>query len=154
VQNLERLGVIATIRNIDTSQYINRIDHFDFDVVVHTFAQSESPGNEQRDFWGSKEANSPGSRNVVGVNDPVVDEIINLIISASSRESLVARTHALDRVLLWGHYVVPHYYIPFYRIAYWNKFGMPETVPAYSDGTATWWIDPAKEAALKSKQSN
>jgi microcin C transport system substrate-binding protein len=152
-QNLERLGVTATMRNVDSSQYQNRIDHFDFDMIVGSFAQSESPGNEQRDFWGSKEANSPGSRNIIGVNDPVVDEIIDLIISASSRESLVARTHALDRVLLWGHYVVPHYYIPFYRVAYWNKFGMPEIVPKYSVGTGGWWVDTAKEAALK-KQGN
>jgi microcin C transport system substrate-binding protein len=154
VQNLERLGVTATIRVVDSSQYQNRLDNFDFDMIVTSFAQSESPGNEQREFWGSAVANSPCSRNLIGVSDPVVDELIDLIIAAPDRESLVARTHALDRVLLWSHYVVPHYYIPVYRVAYWNKFGIPDVVPKYSVGTGGWWVDPQKEAALKGKQSN
>ncbi|MGH9204143.1 MAG: extracellular solute-binding protein, partial [Vicinamibacterales bacterium] len=154
VQNLQRLGADPSIRVVDSSQYQNRLDNFDFDMVIASFAQSESPGNEQREFWASSNADSPGSRNIIGIKDPVVDEIIELIVQAWDRESLVARTHALDRVLLWGHYVIPHYYGPNHRIAYWNRFSRPRVAPKYGVGTGSWWIDPQKEAALKGKQSN
>lgn len=154
IQNLERLGVQARVRSVDTSQYQNRMDTFDFEVAVESFAQSESPGNEQREFWGSVNADRQGSRNLMGIKDPVVDELIELVISAPDRESLVARTHALDRVLLWSHYVIPHYYTPYYRVASWNRFSRPKVTPTYSLGTATWWIDPDKQAALKGRQTN
>jgi microcin C transport system substrate-binding protein len=154
IQNLERLGVRARVRSVDTSQYQNRMDTFDFDMAIETFAQSESPGNEQREFWGSVNADRNGSRNLMGIKDPVIDELIELVISAPDRESLVARTHALDRVLLWGFYVIPHYYTPNYRVAFWNKFSRPKVTPTYSLGTGTWWIDPAKAAALKGKQAS
>jgi microcin C transport system substrate-binding protein len=155
IQNLERLGVKARLRTVDTAQYQNRINEFDFDVIVGTFGQSESPGNEQREFWGSGSADVSGSRNVIGVKDPVVDELIELVISADTRESLIMRTHALDRVLLWGHYVVPHWHLPAYRLAYWNKFARPAQKPKFGVGVAdTWWIDKKKAEALSAKGTN
>ena len=150
VQNLKRLGVEATIRTVDPAQYRNRLDQFDFDVVVSTFGQSLSPGNEQRDFWGSYNADVDGSRNIIGIKDPVVDALIDDIIAAPDRQALIAASKALDRVLLWGHYVVPQWHIRTFRVAYWDKFGRPEITPKYGLGFGAWWIDPAKDAALKS----
>jgi microcin C transport system substrate-binding protein len=154
IQNLLRLGVKATLRTIDTAQYINRVNAFDYDMIVFTYGESESPGNEQREFWGSKSADIEGSRNYIGIKDPVIDELVDLIISADSRESLVARTHALDRVLLWGHYVIPQWHLPADRIAYWNKFSRPEKKPKYGVGFASWWIDKGKLTALGTKGTN
>jgi microcin C transport system substrate-binding protein len=147
-ENLAQLGVTATVRTVDTAQYQNRMDEFDFDMVVASWGQSLSPGNEQRDFWTSDAAATSGTRNYAGVSDPVVDELVDLIISAPGRESLIARTHALDRVLLWNHYVVPNWYLSAYRVVYWAKFGAPEIRPKYDLGVETWWIDADKAAAL------
>ncbi len=143
-RNLERLGIDARVRTVDATQYQNRLDHFDFDMVVASFRQSLSPGNEQRDFWGSEQADIPGSRNIIGIKDPVVDQLIDRIIAAPDRASLVTRTRALDRVLLWNHYVIPHWHITHFRVAYWNKFDHPAVSPKYDLGFNTWWIDPAK----------
>ena len=111
-----------------------------------------SPGNEQRDFWSSEAADRQGTRNLAGIKDPVVDALIDEIIKAPDRESLVTACRALDRVLLWGHYVIPHWHIQSYRVAYWDKFSRPEITPKYSLGFDTWWVDPEKEAALKGKK--
>jgi microcin C transport system substrate-binding protein len=143
-KNLERLGVSARVRTVDSAQYEYRMKQFDFDMTVGLFQQSLSPGNEQIDFWGSASANTPGSRNLAGVRDPVVDRLIDLVIAAPDRPALVARTRALDRVLLWGHYVIPHFHITAFRVAYWNRFGRPAVSPKYDLGFDTWWIDPAK----------
>ena len=148
IKNLERLGVVAGIRTIDSSQYINRIREYDFDIVVSSWGQSESPGNEQRDFWSSEAADRPGSRNLAGIRDPAVDALIEKIVAAPDRASLVTATRALDRVLLWGHYVIPNWHIRFERIAYWNKFGKTGDTPKYGIDLFAWWIDPAKAAAL------
>jgi microcin C transport system substrate-binding protein len=149
VQNLEKLGITPRLRTVDTAQYQNRVDAFDFDMIVSGIGQSLSPGNEQRDFWSSASADIPGSRNVIGIKDPVIDELIELVIAAPTRESLIARTRALDRVLLWGQYVIPHWHIQSDRVVYWNKFGHPATPPKYGLGMiSTWWIDPGKEAVL------
>ena len=147
-RNLERLGVKVTVRIVDSSQYQNRTDSFDFDLVVGGFGQSLSPGNEQRDFWGSQSADIEGSRNLIGIKSPVVDALIDRIIYAEDRESLITATRALDRVLLWNHYVIPNWHSRTYRIAYWNKFGRPQTQPLYSVGFDTWWVDPELAAAL------
>jgi microcin C transport system substrate-binding protein len=148
VQNLERLGIDVRVRRVDTSQYKVRVDHFDFDMIVGGWGQSLSPGNEQRGFWGSAYADIPGSRNFVAIKDPVIDELIDMVIAAPDRKSLVERTRALDRVLLWGHYVIPNWHIPYDRIVYWNKFGRPDTLTIRGTSPRTWWIDPAKVAAL------
>ncbi|MFQ5520343.1 MAG: extracellular solute-binding protein [Candidatus Methylomirabilia bacterium] len=153
-KNLERLGITARVRTVDTAQYQNRIDNFDFDITVWVWGQSLSPGNEQRDFWHSETADLPGSRNLAGIKDPVVDRLIELVISAADRESLVARTRALDRVLLWGHHVIPHWHIQAYRVAYWDKFSRPAISPKYALGFDTWWVDPKKEAELVRRKGN
>jgi microcin C transport system substrate-binding protein len=144
VRNLERLGVTARVRTVDSAQYEYRLKQFDFDLTVVVFPQSLSPGNEQVDFWGSEAARTPGSRNLAGIADPVVDALIASLIAAPDRPALVARTRALDRVLLWGHYVIPHWHITAFRVAYWDRFGHPATTPKYALGFDTWWIDPGK----------
>jgi len=149
VQNLKRLGITARVRTVDPSQYQNRLNTFDFDMVVAGFGQSLSPGNEQRGFWSSAAAETPGSRNLIGIRDPVVDELIASLINAPNRQSLIDRTRALDRVLLWGHYVVPHWYVRHFRVIYWDRFGRPENPPKYALGFNDWWIDPAKDARLR-----
>ena len=148
-QNLNRLGVASRIRTVDSAQYQNRRDQFDFDIVVASFPQSLSPGNEQLDYWGSSKADIEGSRNLIGVVDPAVDALIETIIAAPDRAALVAATRALDRVLLWGHYVIPQYHIRTFRVAYWNRFGQPKVRPRFGLGFNTWWIDPDKDAALQ-----
>ncbi|HUC60778.1 MAG TPA: extracellular solute-binding protein [Alphaproteobacteria bacterium] len=152
VKNLQRLGIDARVRTVDTSQYKNRIDNFDFDVTVAVFPQSLSPGNEQADFWGSAAADQPGSRNVIGIKDAAIDKLVPLIVSAPDREQLVARVHALDRVLLWHFYVIPQWHLGYYRVAYWDKFGRPKLAPKYDLGFDDWWIDPAKAKALAAKE--
>ncbi len=149
VQNLERLGVQATIRTVDQAQYQNLVQDFNFDMIVSTIRQSLSPGNEQRDMWTSDVADVTGSRNLAGIQDPVIDALVEEVISAPDRETLVAATRALDRALLWGHYVIPQWHIAAYRIAYWDKFGRPEIAPKYSLGFITWWIDEAKRAEVE-----
>ncbi|MEM7735091.1 MAG: extracellular solute-binding protein [Deinococcota bacterium] len=149
IQNLERLGVTATIRTVDQAQYQNLVQDFDFDIIVSTMRQSLNPGNEQRDMWSSEVANTTGSRNLAGIQDPVVDALIEDVISAPDRETLVATTHALDRVLLNGHYIIPQWHIAAYRLAFWDKFGRPEIAPKYSLGFITWWIDDDKLAAIQ-----
>ena len=109
--------------------------------------QSLSPGNEQVDFFASASAATPGSRNLAGIRDPVVDRLIELVIAAPDRDALIARTRALDRVLLWGHYVVPQFHFAAFRVAYWNRFGRPAVSPKYDLGLDTWWVDPAKSGA-------
>lgn len=152
IRNLERLGIKVNLRQVDDAQYEKRVEQFDFDMIVHTFGQSLSPGNEQRDFWGSQAAGQPGSYNVVGIKDKAIDELVNLVISAPDRKSLVTRTRALDRVLLWGFYVIPQYHIRVSRVAVWDRFGRPKVTPKYDLGFDGWWIDPARDAALAQKR--
>jgi microcin C transport system substrate-binding protein len=153
-KNLERLGIDARVRTVDAAQYQKRVEEFDFDMIVDVFGQSLSPGNEQRDFWSSAAAAEPGSRNTIGIKDPTVDTLIDLVISAPDRESLIHRTRALDRVLLWGHYVIPHWHIRSFRVAYWDKFGLPKVTPKYDLGFDTWWVDTRMEAALAKRKSS
>lgn len=147
IPNLRRLGFDVSLRIVDASQYVQRVQNFDFDAVTGGFAQSNSPGNEQRDYWSTKAADLPGSRNIAGIKDPVVDALVDKIIFAESREELVATTHALDRVLLWNYYTVPQYYQPTMRFVYWNKFGIPEEQPSYIGvDIDSWWIETEKAA--------
>jgi len=124
---------------VDSSQYVNRVRAFDFDMIVAVWGQSASPGNEQRDFWGSAAARSPGSRNYAGIASPALDALIESLIAAPDRESLVQRTRALDRVLLWSHLVVPNWHSPVDRIVFWDKFGYPEPPPRQGTSTDFWW---------------
>jgi microcin C transport system substrate-binding protein len=152
--NLRRLGIFATLRTVGISEYQNRLDNFDFDMAVASFGQSLSPGNEQIEYWGSAAADQPGSQNIIGIKDPVIDQLAELVISAPDRESLIQRTHALDRVLLWGFYVIPNWHLRSWRVAYWNKFSRPAISPKYALGLDTWWVDAAKVAALAGKQAS
>ena len=153
-KNLEKLGVTATVVLVDSSQYQNRLDNFDYDMIVSNWGQSLSPGNEQRDFWGSKAAEISGTRNFIGIKNPVIDSLIEKIITAPDRENLILRAKALDRVLLWNHYVIPHWHISAYRVLHWDKFRQPKIRPKYSLGLENWWIDPELEATLDQRKTN
>lgn len=149
VKNLEQLGVRASIRLVDSPQYQKRLELYDFDMIITTFGQSESPGNEQRFFWGSEAADKPGNRNYAGIKNKAIDALIDKIIFAKNREELVTATKALDRVLLFSHYVVPNWHVAYERFAYWDRFGQPETKPSRSIGYfQTWWWDDKKAAAV------
>jgi microcin C transport system substrate-binding protein len=148
VQWLERLGMSVRVRTVDPAQYQARIDAFDYDMTVDSMGQSLSPGNEQRDYWTCQKARENGSQNVAGICDPVVDELVELVVSAPDREELVARTRALDRVLLHHNFVIPQWHGRVFRIAWWDKFGRPERNPRYALGLDSWWVDPARERAL------
>jgi microcin C transport system substrate-binding protein len=146
--NLEKIGVAASVRTVDTAQYRRRMDTFDYDMTLSVFGQSDSPGNEQREFWGSEAAKREGSRNLIGIQDPAVDALVERIIAAPDRASLVTACRALDRVLQWGHYVVPNWHLAKQRIAYWNRFGVPDEVPKAGVQLDAWWWDAEKAAAL------
>lgn len=145
---LKQLGVEMDIRLIDTGQWVNRIQAFDFDVTTFWWTQALTPGNEQRVFWSSEAADQPGSRNFAGIKNPVVDAMVDKVATADSWHELVTATHALDRVLLWGYYVIPQYYLGGDRLAWWNIFGRPDTVPLKGESVMRWWIDPQKAAKL------
>jgi microcin C transport system substrate-binding protein len=146
--SLERLGIAVTIRTVDDAQYENRLRQWDFDIITNSWAESLSPGNEQRDYWGSAAADVAGSRNYVGVKNPAVDALIERVIFAKSREELVAATRALDRVLLWNHYVVPQWTYGKQRTARWDRFGRPDKMPEYGAAAfpTIWWWDADKAA--------
>ncbi len=148
---LERLGVNVTVRTVDDSQYENRLRSWDYDIIITSWAQSLSPGNEQRYYWGSASADQPGSRNYIGVKNPGVDALIERVIFAKNRAELVAATRALDRVLLWNHYVVPQWTYPKTRTARWDRFGRPDEMPKYGRAAfpTIWWWDADK--AVKSR---
>lgn len=143
VANLKKLGIVAKIREIDVSQYQNRVNDFDFDMTITTIPQSLTPGNEQYAFFGSETADTPGSQNFAGINNPIVDELIEKIVHATSREELITATRAMDRVLLWNFYVIPQWYSDKFRIAYWSKLGQPAENPPFGlPILETWWVKP------------
>ena len=152
--SLERLGITVSVRTIDPTQYENRLRSWDFDMVISSWARSLSPGNEQREFWGSQAADMPGSRNIIGIKNPAIDKLIERVIFAKDREDLVAATKALDRVLLWNHYVVPQWTypksVPRAGIA---SAGRPKcrntACPVFP---TLWWFD-AEKAARNGKRS-
>lgn len=153
VQDLQKLGINAGIRVVDSAQYKRREDAHDYDIIVDNFAQSESPGNEQRDFWGSAAADRNGSRNTAGIKNPAVDKLVDKVVFAKDREELLAATHALDRVLLWNFYVVPHWHYPFERIASWDIFGRPAKLPSQTSALSqVWWMDADKQKALAAQR--
>lgn len=148
VRNLERLGIDARIRLVDQTQYVNRMRSFDFDMMVFVWGQSENPGNEQRNYWTSNSAEQSGSRNLAGINDPVVDQLVERLIASESRAELVANTRALDRVLLAGFYLIPNWHIPADRILYWDKFNRPQMEIKSGVMIGRWWFDNEKAERL------
>jgi microcin C transport system substrate-binding protein len=151
---LERLGVTVTVRTVDAAQMEERMRNWDYDILtVASFPQSLSPGNEQREYWGSKAADTLGSHNLIGVKDPAVDKLIDRVIFAKDRDDLVAATHALDRVLLWHHFVVPQWTYGKARTARWDRYSHPDVLPKYGRGAfpTVWWFDPAKAAKIEKR---
>ena len=152
--NLEKLGISVEVRTIDTAQYQKRIETFDFDMVVQTFSQSLSPGNEQRSFWGSDAADTNGSRNIIGIKNYAIDGLIERLINAKDRDELITITKALDRVLLWNYYVIPQWHISSYRVLYWDFFDQPSIKPKYSLGFDTWWINQNKYNQIQASRTS
>ncbi|MDE1935794.1 extracellular solute-binding protein [Bradyrhizobium sp.] len=148
--SLERIGVATSVRVVDEVQYENRKRNFDYDIIIDSWPESLSPGNEQREYWGSQAADAPGSRNTIGIKNPAVDALIDRVIFAKDRAELVAATKALDRVLLWNHYVVPQWNYPKVRTARWDRFSHPAELPKYglSGFPALWWFDADKAAKI------
>jgi microcin C transport system substrate-binding protein len=145
IQNLERAGINAHLRTIDAAQYQNRVNNFDYDMIVANWSQSPSPGNEQAENWGSEAADRAGSRNYAGIKNPVVDELVRRILTVKDYDELKTVTHALDRVLLSGYYLVPQYFIGSERVAYWDRLARPKQVPKYApDFIDAWWMTPGK----------
>jgi len=140
--NLAKLGIDISVRLVDSNQYVQRVREFDFDMITQGIGQSDSPGNEQREYWHSSTTGANGSRNYAGVSDPVVDELVDLVIQAPDREELVQRTRALDRVLLHGHYVIPHWHLAKDRVAYWNHLKHPDITPKNGTDLDNWWAEP------------
>ena len=145
---LERLGIDVAVRLVDDAQYVNRLRDWDFDIVVAFWGETLTPGSELRDYFGSRAADVPGSRNLIGIKNPAVDALIERIVFADTRHDLVATCKALDRVLLWNHYVVPQWTLSSLRTARWDRFGRPEHMPKYglSAFPALWWWDAARAA--------
>jgi microcin C transport system substrate-binding protein len=144
VKNLKKLGIQASYRTIDQTLYVEKIKKFDFDMMVTSYGQSQSPGNEQRNYWTSEAADISGSKNYAGIQSAAVDNLVNRIIYAERKEELVAACRALDRVLWYGYYLVPNWYLPYYRLSYKNVFTMPEKSPLYYypfQLLMTWWLD-------------
>jgi microcin C transport system substrate-binding protein len=148
--SLERIGVTTSIRIVDDAQYQNRLRSFDFDIIIEQWPESLSPGNEQREYWGSQSADQAGSRNTIGIKSPAVDALIDKVIFAKDRADLVAATKALDRVLLWNFYVVPQFTYPFARYARWDRFSHADPLPKYARSglPSLWWFDADKAAKI------
>lgn len=143
INNLRRVGIQASLRVVDDAQYQARVNDFDYDAITIVIAQSQSPGNEQREMWGSIAADLKGSKNYAGIKNSAIDKLIDRVVYAKDRDELIAATRALDRVLLYNYYTVPQWYSDTINIAYWNKFGIPETQPDYAGiDTFSWWVKP------------
>ena len=144
-QQLELLGIGVKVQTVDSAQYERQTQTFDYDIIVGSWGQSLSPGNEQRDFWGSEAAAKNGSRNYIGIKDAAIDKLVDAVIFAKDRKGLITACRALDRVLMWNQFVVPMWFIGYDRTARWNRFGRPDKLPAYSNGfPGIWWWDEAK----------
>ncbi len=143
VKNLAKLGIKASYRTIDPALFTRRLQDFDFDMVVNSFGQSQSPGNEQRNYWHSSTADSKGSRNLIGLRDRAIDQLVDRVIYAETQAQLTAACKALDRLLWHGYYVVPNWYLSVHRVAYWNRFAKPKQLPLYYSPIQvlmTWWV--------------
>jgi microcin C transport system substrate-binding protein len=151
-QNLKRLGIDMTVRMVDPAQYENRMKSFDYDMTVVSIGESLSPGNEQREYWTSAAADEDGGQNYMGVKSKAVDTLVDDVINAKDRASLVTATHALDRVLSWGHYVIPNWYLAYFRVASWDKFARPTTSPPYALALDTWWVVPQRAQEVEAKK--
>lgn len=153
LENLKRLGIQAQTRLVDTAQYQRRLEEFDFDMTVTVFGASDSPGNEQRNYWNSAKADVVGSGNLAGLKNEAIDRLVEAVISAPDRATLVTRTRALDRALQWSFLVVPHWHTRVDRVAYWDRFARPAVTPRVGYLPSVWWVDPQRDAALREKRA-
>jgi microcin C transport system substrate-binding protein len=155
--NLKKIGVQLDIKVVQVAEYEERLRNFKFGMIVANYPQSRSPGNEQRYMWGSEAAETPGTRNYMGIKNPAIDELIEEIIKAKTRKELIVQIHALDRILTHQFYVVPHWYIAYDRAVYWNKFSRPKINPSQSNIANNllewWWWDEQKVQKLKDARS-
>ena len=149
LDNLGRLGIKGSIRTVEPAQYENRRNEFDYDMITVVFGQSRSPGNEQRDYWGSAAADAPGSRNYAGIKDSAIDVLVENVVEAKTREELKIATRALDRALQWNYFVIPTWHINSDRVIWWDKFGIPDVKPMYGVGLLSWWVDPEKNERVE-----
>nr|WP_321513750.1 extracellular solute-binding protein [uncultured Pseudodesulfovibrio sp.] len=147
-RNLKRLGIDMQISLADTSRFIRRTRDHDYDMIYGTVRQSDHPGNEQRNYWTSEAAKTPGSRNWAGVSNPAINALVDNLISSEDEKALTLNTQVLDRALLWGHYIVPGWFSPVDRLTYWDKFGRPENQPKNGVDLFSWWVDEDKEARI------
>jgi microcin C transport system substrate-binding protein len=154
VQWLSRLGVEARVRTVDPAQFQRLLDTYDYDMIVVTIGATESPGNEQTGYWTCDSAKPEGGFNLMGVCNPVVDDLVHRVVSASDRAELVVAAHALDRVLLAGWYVVPHWHLQSVRAAYWDRFGKPDKPVRTGIAFDSWWLDPVRAAANDAARRN
>ncbi|GAB3349145.1 extracellular solute-binding protein [Chromohalobacter beijerinckii] len=152
IQNLERLGIEANLRVVDVNQFLTRQRNFDFDLILGSFPQSANPGNEQREFWTSDYADAPRSRNLIGLQNPAIDGLVDSLIRAGSRQALDTAARALDRVLRWGFYVIPQWHLDGTRVALWDKFGYPQPFPEYTFDLSSWWVDPQRASRIEQRQ--
>ena len=152
--SLQRLGIKSVVRYVDDVQYFNRLREWDFDIIIANWLETLTPGSERRNYWGSNAADTPGSRNLIGIKNASVDALIERIVFAGSRDELVDATKALDRVLLWNHYVVPQWNFNTRRTARWDQFGRPDPLPKYgiSAFPTLWWWDRARAAKVATQQ--
>jgi microcin C transport system substrate-binding protein len=148
--NLERIGIKLDMRVVDSSAYQERLRKFDYDMIGIVWAQTLSPGNEQRNYWGTSSLKLNGSRNYAGISDPAIDALIDKVIFAPDRKALIVATRALDRVLMANHFVIPQWFSKFDRYVYWDRFGRPAKLPEFAFGFPdVWWYDPEKAARIK-----
>jgi microcin C transport system substrate-binding protein len=145
-RNLAKLGIEVSVRTVDAAQYQQRRNTYDFDAMINLWDPSLSPGNEQAFYWGTEAAKREGSRNYPGIQVPAIDDLVRKISDAPDRASLVTAVRAMDRVLQWGHYVIPLFHLKTDRVALWDRFSRPATMPLYGYRLETWWEDPAKAA--------
>jgi microcin C transport system substrate-binding protein len=151
-QNLKRIGIDMAVRSVDPAQYENRMQSFDYDMTIIVIGESLSPGNEQREYWTSATADEKGGQNYMGIKNKAIDALVDDVINAKDRAGLVTATHALDRVLSWGHYVVPNWHFPYFRVASWDKFARPKVAPPYALALDTWWITPQRAQDVEAKK--
>jgi microcin C transport system substrate-binding protein len=152
--SLERLGIAVSVRTVDEAQYEARLRAWDFDIITYVWAESLLPGNEQRDFWGSQAADQPGAENVIGIKNPAVDAMVEMVVGAKTPDELTAATRALDRILLWNHYVVPQWGYSKVRTARWDRFSRQDPLPKFGMAAfpTLWWWDAAKAAKAGNRQ--
>jgi microcin C transport system substrate-binding protein len=154
IRNLTRLGIVCSIRVVDAANIKNRRDNFDFDIIVQKLPQFLTPGEEQRGYFGSAAADMAGSKNIAGLKNPIVDLLIDHIVDAETREDLIVAARALDRVVMWSEFVIPHWFKGTHNIAYWNKYEHPKTMAPYDLGVLdTWWFDRDKARSIRRGES-